>query len=245
MSKTQFTIVLAFAPLVAAMATAFASAGQVRLEVSLDKPTMLAEKKQTAFVKIGLTGFALENKAKRAPVNVASISPELAGMSGRFGALATGLQFVQGVMLTSAAAEQLGIANPARVPTTTKLPRVTVELRGRALRLPVVAVLGDQLVGPLANAPAAVFPLARLQAALDVDLFALHKICMDRFGRLAPDDDAMPLRVFTLLAFFIGKFFSRCKTDCRHRRAVGGEAHLGIAAEVSHENGFVHTTHAG
>ena len=58
------------------------SAAQVRLEVSLDRPTMLAEKKQAAFVKIGLTGFKLGGLDKRAPVNVAIVLDKSGSMEG-------------------------------------------------------------------------------------------------------------------------------------------------------------------
>jgi len=50
-----------------------ATAKQVRLEVSLDKPTLLAEKKQTAFIKVGLTGFKTDSSKERSPVNVAIV----------------------------------------------------------------------------------------------------------------------------------------------------------------------------
>lgn len=106
---------------------------------------------------------------RRQAVNVASISPDLARMSGRFGALATGLQFVPGVMLTTAAADALHLPDPSKIPTATALPQVTLEVRGRAVRLPVSAILGDQLIGPLATAPAAVLPLERLQQLTDMN----------------------------------------------------------------------------
>ena len=82
MLSSKQTFVLAFASLLAALWTASASAGQVRLEVSLDKPTMLAEKKQAAFVKVGLTGFKLDGKDQRAPVNVAIVLDKSGSMQG-------------------------------------------------------------------------------------------------------------------------------------------------------------------
>jgi Ca-activated chloride channel family protein len=78
----KLTWVLAFAPFIATLWAGTASAGQVHLEVSLDKPTMLAEKKQEAFVKVGLTGFKLEGKDKRAPVNVAIVLDKSGSMQG-------------------------------------------------------------------------------------------------------------------------------------------------------------------
>jgi Ca-activated chloride channel family protein len=74
--------VLAFAPLLALLPAAPVVAEQVRLEVSLDKPTMLADKKQAAFVKVGLTGFKLASKDKRAPVNVAIVLDKSGSMQG-------------------------------------------------------------------------------------------------------------------------------------------------------------------
>jgi Ca-activated chloride channel family protein len=82
MKKLEFAICLALAPLLGALGPATASAGQVRLEVSLDKPTMLADKKQEAFVKVGLTGFKLVGKDKRAPVNVAIVLDKSGSMQG-------------------------------------------------------------------------------------------------------------------------------------------------------------------
>lgn len=82
MIKSRVTIALAFAPILMALWTDFVSAAQVRLEVSLDTPTMLADKKQAAFVKIGLTGFKLEGIDKRAPVNVAIVLDKSGSMEG-------------------------------------------------------------------------------------------------------------------------------------------------------------------
>jgi Ca-activated chloride channel family protein len=84
MIKSKLTIGLAFAPFLAAfwLGAVSVSAGQVRLEVSLDTPTMLANKKQAAFVKIGLTGFKLDDLNKRAPVNVAIVLDKSGSMQG-------------------------------------------------------------------------------------------------------------------------------------------------------------------
>ena len=82
MLKSRLDIVLIFVSLLAAFWPVGAYAGQVRLEVSLDKPTMLADKKQVAFVKVGLTGFKLAGKDKRAPVNVAIVLDKSGSMQG-------------------------------------------------------------------------------------------------------------------------------------------------------------------
>ncbi len=60
-----------------------ADASQVRLDVSLAHPTLLANKKQTTFVKVGLTGFKLAREADRTPVNVAIVLDKSGSMSGQ------------------------------------------------------------------------------------------------------------------------------------------------------------------
>lgn len=82
MTQSKLMIALAFAPFLATLFAISAAGGQVRLEVSLDKPTLLANKKQSAFAKIGLTGFKLETKDKRAPVNVAIVLDKSGSMQG-------------------------------------------------------------------------------------------------------------------------------------------------------------------
>jgi Ca-activated chloride channel homolog len=58
------------------------SAAQVKLDVSMAQPTLLAEKKQTTFVKVGLTGFKMASKGNRAPVNVSLVLDKSGSMSG-------------------------------------------------------------------------------------------------------------------------------------------------------------------
>jgi Ca-activated chloride channel family protein len=82
MTRLNRCQVLAFVPILTVLGAVSASAAQVQLEVSLDKPTMLADTKQSAFVKVGLTGFKLENKDKRAPVNVAIVLDKSGSMQG-------------------------------------------------------------------------------------------------------------------------------------------------------------------
>jgi Ca-activated chloride channel family protein len=75
---------LSCAVLAAAIATgpAVVSAAQVKLDVSMAQPTLLANKKQTTYVKVGLTGFKMSNKAKRTPINVALVLDKSGSMSG-------------------------------------------------------------------------------------------------------------------------------------------------------------------
>jgi len=59
-----------------------AAASQVHLDVSMAKPTLLAKKKQTTFVKVGLTGFKMDAKGERAPVNVSFVLDKSGSMTG-------------------------------------------------------------------------------------------------------------------------------------------------------------------
>ena len=59
-----------------------AAASQVHLEVSMSHPTLLADKKQTTFLKVGLTGFGLPQSEQRPPVNVAIVLDKSGSMSG-------------------------------------------------------------------------------------------------------------------------------------------------------------------
>jgi Ca-activated chloride channel family protein len=59
-----------------------ATADQVRLNVALGKPVLLADKKQTAHLKIGLTGFEMKGEDSRVPVNVAIVLDKSGSMSG-------------------------------------------------------------------------------------------------------------------------------------------------------------------
>ena len=57
-------------------------AAQVKLDVSMAQPTLLADKKQTTYVKVGLTGFKISSKEKRTPINVALVLDKSGSMSG-------------------------------------------------------------------------------------------------------------------------------------------------------------------
>lgn len=57
-------------------------ARQVKLDVSLAQPTLLAGKKQTTFLKVSLTGFDMSSMKERAPVNVALVIDESGSMGG-------------------------------------------------------------------------------------------------------------------------------------------------------------------
>ena len=62
--------------------TSAAEAGQVHLNAQLAKPVLEANKKQTTFVKIGLTGFEQKNDKERPPVNVSIVLDKSGSMNG-------------------------------------------------------------------------------------------------------------------------------------------------------------------
>ncbi len=55
---------------------------QVTLEAAMAYPTLLANKKQTTFVKVGLTGYQLTSQQERAAVNVAIVLDKSGSMAG-------------------------------------------------------------------------------------------------------------------------------------------------------------------
>jgi Ca-activated chloride channel homolog len=59
-----------------------AAAGQVKLEVSLANPVLPADKRQTTFLKVGLTGFRMQ-ATRRTPVNIALVIDKSGSMAGQ------------------------------------------------------------------------------------------------------------------------------------------------------------------
>ena len=59
-----------------------AEATQVGLNVALAHPLLQAGKKETTFLKVGLTGFERKNETERSPVNVAIVLDKSGSMSG-------------------------------------------------------------------------------------------------------------------------------------------------------------------
>ena len=57
-------------------------AEKLTLEAVLGQPTMLAGKKQVAYLQVGLTGFHLPTEQDRAPVNIAIVLDKSGSMSG-------------------------------------------------------------------------------------------------------------------------------------------------------------------
>jgi Ca-activated chloride channel family protein len=54
----------------------------VTLQVGTSHPTLMADKKQTSYVRIALTGSEIESSKKRPPVNVAVVIDNSGSMSG-------------------------------------------------------------------------------------------------------------------------------------------------------------------
>ncbi|MBM4033097.1 MAG: hypothetical protein FJ291_15120, partial [Planctomycetes bacterium] len=65
-----------------ALGAAGALGDQVKLNVALGKPFLMAGQKQTVFLKVGLTGFPLAGEEQRTPVNVAIVLDRSGSMSG-------------------------------------------------------------------------------------------------------------------------------------------------------------------
>ncbi|HTC58808.1 MAG TPA: FtsX-like permease family protein [Solirubrobacteraceae bacterium] len=86
-------------------------------------------------------------------VTVAGASVRLAVMDGLSHTLPSGV-LSEGIGLSEASASALGITRPSAV---------TVDLRGRAIRLDVSAILGHETAGALSTAQIAITPLFRLQ----------------------------------------------------------------------------------
>ena len=55
---------------------------QLRLDVALNQPVMLADQKNTAYLRVGLKGFALKDVEQRAPINIAVVIDKSGSMSG-------------------------------------------------------------------------------------------------------------------------------------------------------------------
>jgi NAD(P)-dependent dehydrogenase (short-subunit alcohol dehydrogenase family) len=100
-------------------------------------------------------------------------------------------------------------------------------------------------LGRLRRLALLVGPLPRLDPSLDVDLLALREVLVERLGGLAPDDNAMPLRVLFHLPVAVLPLLGGRQTHGRDRRAASGEAHLGVAAKVADQDRLVHTAHRG
>lgn len=115
---------------------------------------------ERAAVLLEQTATIVASPGHRLTVTVAGAGFDLALMDGLAHTLPAGVLAANGIGLSTATAEELGISHldPAAQPTAIKL-----DLRGRAYRLHVSAVLGREVAGSLSLAHVAVMPLRRLQ----------------------------------------------------------------------------------
>ncbi len=119
-------------------------------------------------------------------VDLASVDPSLAALSGRLAGnfVAGGLRLVRGILLPTATARALGIADPASQAMVGPLPVVAVYIRGRVFHTRVAAVLGRETIGPIANARIGILPLRRLQKLADLDGRITRILVQARKGHL-------------------------------------------------------------
>jgi Ca-activated chloride channel family protein len=78
--KTRIIVVLVMAAMLSAIAPAKESQSII-VSVQTDKPILRADEKQTAYVRIGLTGCPEREKKERVPVNVAIVIDKSGSMS--------------------------------------------------------------------------------------------------------------------------------------------------------------------
>ena len=57
-------------------------ASQVHLDVALGTPAVLAGAKQTAYLRVAMTGFELKDESRRTPVNVAIVLDKSGSIQG-------------------------------------------------------------------------------------------------------------------------------------------------------------------
>jgi putative ABC transport system permease protein len=102
---------------------------------------------------------------RKVAVNLGSLDPRLAALSGRLAGnfVTGGFRLLHGMLLPSATAQALGLPNPVDQAIVRPLPPVRIALRGTAHALPVAAVLGRETIGPVSEARVAMLPLHRVQ----------------------------------------------------------------------------------
>ena len=65
-----------------ALATGAARAEQVHLDVAMGHPVVLAEQKETAYLRVAMTGFEMKDPSRRTPANVAIVLDKSGSMRG-------------------------------------------------------------------------------------------------------------------------------------------------------------------
>jgi putative ABC transport system permease protein len=101
---------------------------------------------------------------RRVAVDLASAGPSLLALNGSItrNISSHGGPTAPGVMVPSATARALGLSAPIQA-LDGRLPHVLLEVRGRAMRVPVVAALGPETIGALSGAMAAIGALSFVQ----------------------------------------------------------------------------------
>jgi putative ABC transport system permease protein len=115
---------------------------------------------------------------RRAPVLLAGVDAGLVLLDGLAHTLPRSTFSASGIGLSSATAAAVGVD-----PRATRY--VSLELRGRIIRLGVTAVLGPGAVGMLANAPVSVMPLAGLQRLAGLPGRVTRIVLLTRPGQTA------------------------------------------------------------
>ncbi|MGA2452956.1 MAG: ABC transporter permease [Solirubrobacteraceae bacterium] len=102
-------------------------------------------------------------RARRVAIDLGSAAPSLVSLNGSItrSISVRGGRSAPGLILPLATARALGLSSS--IQSLGSAPRVTLEVRGRASRVPVVAVLGPETIGALSGAMAALAPLAFVQ----------------------------------------------------------------------------------
>ncbi len=101
---------------------------------------------------------------RRLPIDLAGAAPSILALGG---SIARGISLhnasMPGVILPSATARALGLASSPTPAIGAGSPRVSLEVRGRAGDVAVLAVLGPETIGALSGAFAAIAPLGFVQ----------------------------------------------------------------------------------
>ena len=104
--------------------------------------------------------------------------------------------------------------------------------------LEVLDGVGNEL-GGVALLAVLAFPLARLEATLDVDLVALAQVLGGKLSLLAPAHDAEPLGLFLALALGVLVVAVDRNRELGHGLAAGRVAHLGVTTQVTDDHALV------
>jgi putative ABC transport system permease protein len=111
-----------------------------------------------------LPATIIGSHSRRVTVQLAGATPELGLIDGLSSKVPLNAALTPGIMLPSATAHALGLSARVGHALEGSLPRVTLELRGRASPVKVTAILGKETIGALASARAAIAPLSVIQS---------------------------------------------------------------------------------